>query len=44
MFRKIIQLGYGKMGKLVLDDLLKTAQFDQLLIADSNPGFLEEIK
>ena len=44
MSRKIIQLGYGKMGKLVLDDLLKTAQFDQLLIADSNPDFLEEIK
>lgn len=43
MSRKIVQLGYGKMGKLVLNDLLKTAQFDQLIIADARPDFLEEL-
>lgn len=43
MGRKIVQLGYGKQGKLVLEDLLKTAQFDELVIADAGPHFLEEI-
>jgi saccharopine dehydrogenase-like NADP-dependent oxidoreductase len=40
---KIVQLGYGKMGRLVLDDLLQTAQFDQLVVADARPGFKSEI-
>lgn len=44
MSRKIVQLGYGKMGKVVLDDLLKTVEFDQLIIADANPDFLDEIQ
>jgi lysine 6-dehydrogenase len=43
MSRKIVQLGYGKMGRTVLDDLLKTATFDQLVVADSGPDFLSEI-
>jgi saccharopine dehydrogenase-like NADP-dependent oxidoreductase len=43
MSRKIVQLGYGKMGKLVLNDLLKTAQFDQCVIADAGRDFLGEI-
>lgn len=43
MNTKIVQLGYGKMGKLVLEDLLKTAQFDELVIADARPGFEEEL-
>ena len=41
--KKILQLGYGKMGKLVLEDLLKTAQFDELVIADARPGFESEL-
>ena len=43
MSKKIVQLGYGKMGKAVLDDLLKTADFDELVIADAGPQFSEEI-
>ncbi len=43
MSRKIVLLGYGKMGKLVLEDLLRTAQFDELLVADAGPGFKTEI-
>ncbi len=43
MNRKIVQLGYGKMGKTVLDDLLKTAQFEELVVADANPAFSPEI-
>lgn len=39
MSKKIVQLGYGKMGKVVLDDLLKTAQFDELVVADARPNF-----
>jgi len=31
------------MGKAVLDDLLKTAQFDELVIADAGPNFKAEI-
>lgn len=41
--KKIVQLGYGKMGKTVLADLLETAQFDELVVADANPGLLSEI-
>ena len=41
--KKILQLGYGKMGRVVLDDLLKTAQFDELVVADSRPGFITEL-
>lgn len=43
MSRKILQLGYGKMGKVVLHDLLKTAAFDELVIADAGPHFWSEI-
>jgi pyrroline-5-carboxylate reductase len=43
MSRKIVQLGYGKMGKTVLNDLLKTAQFDELVVADASPNFISEI-
>lgn len=43
MSKKIVQLGYGKMGKTVLDDLLKTAQFDELVVADAGPNFISEI-
>ena len=43
MSKRIVQLGYGKMGKTVLDDLLKTAQFDELLVADAGPNFNSEI-
>lgn len=43
MDRRIVQLGYGKMGKVVLDDLLRTARFDKLVVADSGPNFRSEI-
>ncbi len=43
MSKQIVLLGYGKMGKAVVDDLLKTAQFDELVVADSGPAFFEEI-
>ena len=43
MGKKIVQLGYGKMGKVVLDDLLKTAQFDELMVADAIPNLASEI-
>jgi len=41
--KKIVQLGYGKMGKVVLDDLLKTAQFNELVVADARPNFESEL-
>jgi saccharopine dehydrogenase-like NADP-dependent oxidoreductase len=43
MSKKIVQLGYGKMGKTVLNDLLKTAEFDALVVADAGPNFNVEI-
>lgn len=43
MGKKIVQLGYGKMGKAFLDDLLETAQFDELVVADAGANFLSEI-
>jgi saccharopine dehydrogenase-like NADP-dependent oxidoreductase len=43
MGKKIVQLGYGKMGKAILDDLLQTAQFDELTVADAGPRFVSEI-
>lgn len=43
MSKKIVQLGYGKMGKTVLNDLIKTAQFDDLVVADAGPNFISEI-
>lgn len=43
MSTKIVQLGYGKMGRVVLDDLLKTAKFDELVVADARPGFEVEL-
>lgn len=43
MAKKIVLLGYGKMGRVVLDDLLKTAQFEQLVVADAGPNFKAEI-
>lgn len=43
MSKKIVQLGYGKMGRAVLDDLIKTAWFDHLVVADAGPNFLPEI-
>lgn len=43
MGRKIVQLGYGKMGKAVLDDLLNSAQFDELVVADVRPDFVAEM-
>jgi len=41
--KKIVLLGYGKMGKTVLDDLLRTAEFDELVVADAGPNFKTEI-
>jgi lysine 6-dehydrogenase len=41
--KKILQLGYGKMGKTVLDDLVKTASFDELIVADAGANFRTEI-
>jgi lysine 6-dehydrogenase len=35
--KKIVLLGYGKMGQVVLDDMVKTAQFDELVVADAAP-------
>ena len=43
MNKKIVQLGYGKMGKAVVDDLRKTAQFDELVVADVRPDLLADI-
>ncbi|MFH1572968.1 MAG: saccharopine dehydrogenase C-terminal domain-containing protein [Acidobacteriota bacterium] len=43
MGRKIVQLGYGKMGKVALDDLLRTGHLDELVVADAGPSFLPEI-
>ncbi len=43
MGRKIVQLGYGKIGKIALDDLLKTAQIDEIVVADAGPNFASEI-
>ncbi len=43
MNRKIVQLGYGKMGKAVLDDLIRTAAFDEIVVADAGPHFPAEI-
>ena len=43
MGKRIVQLGYGKMGKLVLQDLLRTADFDELVVADAGPNFRHEI-
>ena len=43
MSRTIVQLGYGRMGKLVLRDLLASAQFDELVIADARRDFIEEM-
>lgn len=43
MGKKIVQLGYGKMGKVVLDDLLKTAWFDELVVADARPNLVSEV-
>ncbi len=43
MGRRIVQLGYGKMGRAILDDLLRTAQFDELAVADAGPGFPTDI-
>lgn len=43
MSKRIVQLGYGKMGKVVLDDLVKTAAFDELVVADAGPNFKSEI-
>lgn len=43
MGNRIVQLGYGKQGRVVLEDLMGTASFDELVIADAAPSFLEEI-
>ncbi len=43
MSKKIVQLGYGKMGRVVLDDLLKSTQFDELVLADARQGFEAEL-
>jgi lysine 6-dehydrogenase len=43
MSKKIVLLGYGKMGKVVLDDLLKTGTFDELVVADAGPNFRSEV-
>lgn len=43
MGKKIVQLGYGKMGKVALADLLRTAEVDELVVADAGPRFGSEI-
>lgn len=43
MSTRILQIGYGKMGKVVLYDLLKTANFDELVVADASPALEAEI-
>lgn len=37
MSRTIVQLGYGKMGRMALADLLKTADVDEIVVADAGP-------
>ncbi|MCF7936111.1 MAG: saccharopine dehydrogenase NADP-binding domain-containing protein [Synergistales bacterium] len=44
MTKRILQLGYGKQGKLVLEDLVRTGEFDELVVADAAPHFLREIR
>jgi len=44
MARTILQLGYGKQGKVVLDDLLRTGEFDEIIVADAAPSFMKEIE
>jgi len=43
MAGKIVQLGYGKMGKVALADLLRTAALDEIVVADAGPRFGSEI-
>jgi len=40
---RIVQIGYGKMGAAVAVDLLRTATFDELTIADVRPGLSDEV-
>lgn len=44
MAKTIVQLGYGKMGRAVLSDLLRTSSFDQIVVADAAPTFLDDIR
>jgi lysine 6-dehydrogenase len=43
MQKRIVVLGYGKMGQVVVDDLVKTAEFDQLVVADAAPDLESRI-
>src|SRR5271166_3573041 len=43
MNKRVVLLGYGQMGRVVLDDLLKTASIDELVVADYGPNFHAEI-
>ena len=43
MSRKIVQLGYGRMGETVLADLLGTARFDELVVADARSDLSSRI-
>jgi lysine 6-dehydrogenase len=43
MSRKIVQLGFGKMGEVVLDDLIATASFDEMVVADTRPDLESRI-
>ena len=43
MNKKIAQVGYGKMGKAVTDDLLRTAQLDEIVVADIRSDLMSEI-
>jgi len=43
MARTIVQLGYGKMGRMALADLLATAEFDEIVVADAGPRFRSDI-
>lgn len=39
MTTKIVLLGHGKVGKTVFDDLLRTARFHEMAVADAGPNF-----
>jgi len=43
MSKKIVQLGYGKMGKAVVEDMLKSGDFDEYVVADARPDMEDEI-
>lgn len=41
--KKVIQLGYGMQGRAALYDLARSDHVDRIIVADSSPGFPEEV-